>query len=156
MARHIAGQVAKQREDLLKTTPDMDRASEEQRCLDWINEAVALWSDAAAMAPQEDEALRRAVYDLLFRAGRLQPYLDDERVEDIIIQGPDEVWLDYGDGERRMVGPIAESEEELLELLRELARGPGTASAPSPPRTPPSLCPCRTAPGCRRSPDSGR
>ncbi|WP_405562837.1 CpaF/VirB11 family protein [Streptomyces phaeochromogenes] len=125
VARHIAGQVAKQREDLLKTTPDMDRASEEQRCLDWINEAVALWSDAAAMAPQEDEALRRAVYDLLFRAGRLQPYLDDERVEDIIIQGPDEVWLDYGDGERRMVGPIAESEEELLELLRELARGSG-------------------------------
>ena len=125
VARHIAGQVAKQREDLLKTTPDMDRASEEQRCLDWINEAVALWSDAAAMAPQEDEALRRGVYDLLFRAGRLQPYLDDERVEDIIIQGPDEVWLDYGDGERRMVGPIAESEEELLELLRELARGSG-------------------------------
>jgi Flp pilus assembly CpaF family ATPase len=103
----------------------MDMASEEQRCLNWIAEAVALWSDAQAMTPQEDEALRRAVYDLLFRAGRLQPYLDDDRVEDIIIQGPHEVWLDYGDGERRKVGPIAESEEELLELLRELARGSG-------------------------------
>ncbi|WP_435837042.1 CpaF family protein [Streptomyces asoensis] len=125
VARQIAGQVAKQREELLKTTPAMDRASEEQRCLDWINEAVALWSDAHAMGPQADEALRRAVYDLLFRAGRLQPYLDDERVEDIIIQGPGEVWLDYGDGERRMVGAIAESEEELLELLRELARSSG-------------------------------
>ncbi|MGW3681246.1 CpaF family protein [Streptomyces prasinus] len=125
VARHIASQVAKQREELLKTAPDMDRASEEQRCLDWITEAVAVWSDAAAMSPQEDEALRRAVYDLLYRAGRLQPYLDDERVEDIIIQGPHEVWLDYGDGERRMVGPIADSEEELLELLRELARGSG-------------------------------
>lgn len=123
VAREIASQVAKQREELLKTKPDMDRASEEQRCLNWIAEAVALWSDAQAMTPQEDEALRRAVYDLLFRAGRLQPYLDDERVEDIIIQGPHEVWLDYGDGERRRVGPIADSEEELLELLRELARG---------------------------------
>lgn len=125
VARDIASQVAKQREDLLKTKPSMDRASEEQRCLNWIAEAVALWSDAQAMTPQEDEALRRAVYDLLFRAGRLQPYLDDERVEDIIIQGPHEVWLDYGDGERRRVGPIADSEEELLELLRELARGSG-------------------------------
>ncbi|MFE6020802.1 CpaF family protein [Streptomyces sp. NPDC056441] len=124
-ARHIAAQVAKQREELLKSAPDMDRASEEQRCLDWITEAVAVWSDATAMSPQEDEALRRAVYDLLYRAGRLQPYLDDDRVEDIIIQGPKEVWLDYGDGARRMVGPIADSEEELLELLRELARSSG-------------------------------
>jgi len=124
-ARDIAAQVARRREELLKSVPGMDRASEEQRCLDWINEAVALWSDAHAMPPYEDGALRRAVYDLLYRAGRLQPYLDDERVEDIIIQGPDEVWLDYGDGSRRMVGPIADSEEELLELLRELARGSG-------------------------------
>ncbi|MFJ9729429.1 CpaF family protein [Streptomyces sp. NPDC101209] len=125
VARDIASQVARQREELIKTRPGMDRASEEQRCLQWIAEAVAVWSDARAMTPQEDEALRRAVYDLLFRAGRLQPYLDDERVEDIIIQGPDEVWLDYGDGRRRRVGPIADSEEELLELLRELARGSG-------------------------------
>ncbi|KUN57251.1 ATP/GTP-binding protein [Streptomyces canus] len=126
VARDIASQVAKQREELLKTKPDMDLASEEQRCLNWIAEAVALWSDAQAMTPQEDEALRRAIYDQLFRAGRLQPYLDDDRVEDIIIQGPHEVWLDYGDGGvRRKVGPIAESEQELLELLRELARGSG-------------------------------
>ncbi|MFI6357986.1 CpaF family protein [Streptomyces sp. NPDC050743] len=125
VAREVASQVAKQREELLKTKPAMDRASEEQRCLNWIAEAVAVWSDARAMTPQEDEALRRAVYDLLFRAGRLQPYLDDGRVEDIIIQGPHEVWLDYGDGERRRVGPVADSEEELLELLRELARGSG-------------------------------
>ncbi|MFB8759352.1 CpaF family protein [Streptomyces nigra] len=125
VARDIASQVARQREELLKTKPDMDRASEEQRCLHWIAEAVALWSDTQAMTLQEDEALRRAVYDLLFRAGRLQPYLDDERVEDIIVQGAHEVWLDYGDGERRRVGAIADSEEELLELLRELARGSG-------------------------------
>ncbi|WP_458248840.1 CpaF family protein [Streptomyces sp. MAI_2237] len=125
VARDIASQVARQREELIKTRPGMDRASEEQRCLQWIAEAVAVWSDARAMTPQEDEALRRGVYDLLFRAGRLQPYLDDERVEDIIIQGPGEVWLDYGDGRRRRVGPIADSEEELLELLRELARGSG-------------------------------
>ncbi|MFJ8142697.1 CpaF family protein [Streptomyces sp. NPDC096013] len=124
-ARNIAAQVARQREELLKTVPDMDRDSEEQLCLNWINEAVAQWSVANAMTPHEDEALRRAVYDLLYRAGRLQPYLDDRQVEDIIIQGPGEVWLDYGDGARRMVGPVADSEEELLDLLRELARDSG-------------------------------
>jgi Flp pilus assembly CpaF family ATPase len=131
VARHIATQVARQREELLKATPAVDRATEEQHCLNWINEAVALWSDAQGVerqvspTPQEDDALRRAVYDLLYRAGRLQPYLDDERVEDILIQGPGEVWLDYGDGMRRKVGPIADSEEELLEMLRELARESG-------------------------------
>lgn len=131
VAQHIKSQVAKQREELLKSDPTLDRASEEQRCLGWINEAVALWSNAAAaergVSPTaaEDNALRRAVYDLLFRAGRLQPYLDDPRVEDIFINGPDDVWLDYGDGERRRVGAIADSEEELLEMLRELARDSG-------------------------------
>ncbi|MBA4866222.1 CpaF family protein [Streptomyces sp. PSKA54] len=131
VARHIATQVAKQREELLKTDPAVDRAGEEQRCLRWINDQVALWSEARAVergvspTPQEDDALRRAVYDLLYRAGRLQPYLDDERVEDIFIQGHDEVWLDYGDGQRQRVGPVADSEDELLELLRELARDCG-------------------------------
>ncbi|MEU9918941.1 CpaF/VirB11 family protein [Streptomyces sp. NPDC051001] len=131
VARHIAGQVARQREELLKKNPEADRATEEQQCLNWINEAVALWADAQGLerglstTAEEDDALRRAVYDQLYRAGRLQPYLDDERVEDIIIQGPHEVWLDYGDGERRRVGSIADSEEELLDLLRELARESG-------------------------------
>ncbi|MER6374104.1 CpaF/VirB11 family protein [Streptomyces mirabilis] len=131
VAGHIKSQVAKQREELLKTSPMVDRASEEQLCLRWINDAVALWSDAQALergvnpTPAEDDALRRAVYDLLFRAGRLQPYLDDPDVEDIFIQGHDEVWLDYGNGQRRLVGAIADSEEELLELLRELARESG-------------------------------
>ncbi|MEJ8654997.1 CpaF family protein [Streptomyces sp. MS1.AVA.4] len=131
IARHVATQVSQQREELLKTDPSLDRATEEQHCLRWINEAVALWSHAQAVergvdtTAQEDDALRRAVYDLLYRAGRLQPYLDDPRVEDIIIQGHDEVWLDYGDGQRRLVGPVADSEEELLELLRELARDSG-------------------------------
>ncbi|MEU0047304.1 CpaF family protein [Streptomyces werraensis] len=133
VARHIATQVARQREELLKKDPSVDRAGEEQHCLNWINEAVALWAHAQGVergvstTVQEEDALRRAVYDLLYRAGRLQPYLDDERVEDIFIQGPDEVWLDYGDGERKLVGPIADSEEELLELLRELARDSGLA-----------------------------
>ncbi|MFF0386833.1 CpaF family protein [Streptomyces sp. NPDC004286] len=125
VARAIASDVAKKRERLLKESPHLDQASEEQRCLSWIVAAVAEWSHAKAMAPQQDAAMQRAVHDLLFRAGRLQPYLDNPRVEDIIIQGHEEVWLDYGDGQRQMVGPIADTEDELLELLRELARSSG-------------------------------
>jgi hypothetical protein len=149
VAQHIKSQVSKRREELLKSEPALDRAGEEQRCLDWINEAVALWSSAAAantgVSPTaaEDDALRRAVYDLLFRAGRLQPYLDDPRVEDIFINGPADVWLDYADGQRRRVGPIADSEEELLELLRELARESGHSER--------TICRWPTDPGCRRS-----
>lgn len=121
-------QVAKRIEDALKVNPSMSAASREQQARGWINEAVALWADAAAgergVSPSraEEAALAQAVFDRLFRAGRLQPYLNDRRVEDILINGHDEVWLDYGDGVRRRVAPVADSEEELLELLRDLAR----------------------------------
>ncbi|MFJ3714116.1 CpaF family protein [Streptomyces sp. NPDC090053] len=128
VARHIKTQVSKQLEALLKTNKTMSQDSQEQRCRSWINEAVALWSDATAaergISPTaaEDAALSRAVFDLLFRAGRLQPYLDDPRVENILINGPSDVWLDFGQGQRERVAPVADSEEELLEMLRELGR----------------------------------
>ncbi|MGC5410563.1 ATPase, T2SS/T4P/T4SS family, partial [Streptomyces sp. DT225] len=78
-----------------------------------------------ATSPAEDRRLAEAVYDLLFRAGRLQKYLDDPRIENILVNGHDEVWVDYGDAQRVAVPPVAESDEDLRELLRDLARRNG-------------------------------
>ncbi|MFE7573170.1 CpaF family protein [Streptomyces sp. NPDC057521] len=131
----VAGEIKKRVADRLaqeiKASARMSPESQAQRGRALINEAVAVWSDAIAVergastTQAEDAALASAVYDMLFRAGRLQPYLDDERVENILINGYDEVWLDYGDSGRVRVAPVADSDEELQEMLRDLARRTG-------------------------------
>ncbi|MFE3123264.1 CpaF family protein [Streptomyces hydrogenans] len=102
----------------------------EQRARALISEQVAVWGDAAcqvrAVTPAEEEQLARLVFDMLFRSGRLQRYLDDPAVEDIWINGHDRVHLKYsGDGEPVEADPVAESEEELQELVRDLIRNSG-------------------------------
>ncbi|MFC7308960.1 CpaF family protein [Streptomyces monticola] len=102
----------------------------QQRGRALINEKVAIWADAAAhrahgMAPVEEQALAALVFDMLFRAGRLQRYLDDDQVEDIWINGP-QVFLKYGDDAQPVqVPPVADSEDELRELVRDLIRNSG-------------------------------
>lgn len=105
-------------------------AAREQRARALINEAVSVWADAAghgtqAVTVEQERALAAMVFDMLFRAGRLQRYLDDERVENILINGHDQVFLDYGEDRLVPVEPVADSEEELKELVRDLARNSG-------------------------------
>ncbi|MER6971182.1 ATPase, T2SS/T4P/T4SS family [Nocardioides sp. NPDC000445] len=66
-------------------------------------------------------AMARAVFDSLFRLGRLQPLVDDDRVENIIICGHDNVTLDLVDGSQVPGPPVAESDQELIDFLVFLA-----------------------------------
>ncbi len=72
----------------------------------------------------EDEVARQA-FDRLFGLGRLQRYLDDERITDIHVQGCDTVWLKHADGSRHRGEPVADSDAELIELLRTAAARAG-------------------------------
>ena len=65
----------------------------------------------------EQEALARAVFDAVFRMGRLQPLLDNPRIENIMITRCDRVMVEYDDGTLGEVDPVAESDEELAEFL---------------------------------------
>ena len=66
-------------------------------------------------------ALAQAVFDALFRLGRLQPLVDDPGVENVMILGHDDVWLEYEDG-RLVRGPaVADSDAELIDFLVFLA-----------------------------------
>lgn len=66
-------------------------------------------------------ALAQAVFDALFRLGRLQPLVDDPSVENVTILGHDDVWLEYADG-RLVRGPaVADSDGELIDFLVFLA-----------------------------------
>lgn len=132
LKRQVAAELHQQLSRLAEnSTTEVDRATRRQRGRALIEEAVARWSDAYAQTHgipptrEQDRALAEAVYDLLFRAGRLQPYLDDPEIENILINGSDDVWISRVHQPLRQVPPVADSDEELVELLQDLARQHG-------------------------------
>jgi len=70
---------------------------------------------------EAEQHLINAVQARLFGAGRLQALLDDPDVENIDINGCDEVFVGYADGRRERVAAVAESDEELIEQVQVLA-----------------------------------
>lgn len=69
--------------------------------------------------------VRHAAVAELASLGRLQPLLDDDSVQDININGCDEVWVIRGDGSKTRADAIADSDEELLRLGQRIARRHG-------------------------------
>ncbi len=86
--------------------------------------------------PRDVEAVAQAVYDVRYDMGALAPYLRDPHVENIDVNGCDQVWVTYATGERVPVAPIAPSDDVLVTMIRTWAnRGGQTArdfSAASP------------------------
>jgi len=76
----------------------------------------------------EDAELAEAVHAALFGMGRLQPLLEDESIANIDINGYDEVWIDRTDGRRERGRPVADSDAELIELVRTVATYTGLSS----------------------------
>ena len=77
-------------------------------------------------AADEDE-LAESVMALLFGLGRLQPLVDDSDIENINVNGCDGVWLKYADGTKLPGPPVADSDEELIELIRVIGSRMGLA-----------------------------
>jgi pilus assembly protein CpaF len=82
-----------------------------------------LWS------PVQEEAYVVAVEDAVFGYGRLQPLLNLPDVENIEIHGWDSVVVQYGDGRRERMPPVADSDLELVEAIRFLGQN-GEPSRP--------------------------
>lgn len=81
---------------------------------------AALSSARPVRSATEEDALAQEVFDSLFRLGRLQRLLDDPSIENINATGADCVWVRYADGRRERTDPIAGSDEELVELIRNV------------------------------------
>ncbi|NUP50629.1 MAG: CpaF family protein, partial [Catenulispora sp.] len=128
-------QVADQLHEIIAANPKLSEADRRQHGMALINKAVGTWTKEVATkrgypaTGAEYQAYVEAVYDAQFRHGRLQPYLDDQNVENILINGFDEVWVDYADRPRQQVPPIADSDEELVKFLQELGRRYGGNNA---------------------------
>ena len=70
---------------------------------------------------QQQARLAQAVFDALFRLGRLQPLVDDPSVENITILGHDQVWLEHADGRLEQGPAVADSDQDLVDFLVFLA-----------------------------------
>jgi Flp pilus assembly CpaF family ATPase len=136
--------------DLLTIVPDILQRtagrlpddSQAEAVIPVIRAACRSWADDRARKfgqvtdPRDVEALVQAVYDMRYDMGPLAPYLRDSHVENIDINGCDQVWVTYATGERVAVAPIAPTDEALVTMIRTWAnRGGQTArdfSAASP------------------------
>jgi pilus assembly protein CpaF len=105
----------------------LDRASQQELgrsiVLELIDSALAdeVNAGGTAWTIAHQDAMARAVFDALFRLGRLQPLVDDDRVENIIITGHDRVMLELIDGSLTRGTAVADSDEELIDFLVFLA-----------------------------------
>ncbi|HEY5244048.1 MAG TPA: hypothetical protein VIJ60_00120, partial [Acidimicrobiales bacterium] len=69
-------------------------------------------SNALAPSPLEEQHLAQSVLDALFGLGRLQTLVDDDGIENIDINGCDRVWATFADGSKRLMDPVADSDDE--------------------------------------------
>ncbi|UJH71776.1 hypothetical protein [Ornithinimicrobium sp. INDO-MA30-4] len=69
----------------------------------------------------DQERIAQAVFDAVFGLGRLQPLVDDEQVENIMINGHDDVTLELTGGRVIQGPPVADTDEELIDFLTFVA-----------------------------------
>ena len=92
-----------------------------------LDDAVAVHTERELNADRplvgravEQRVISEVINELFGMAG-LQPLLDDPRIETINANRFDRVFVQYNDGHRAQVAPIAASNEELTDLVRMLA-----------------------------------
>jgi Flp pilus assembly CpaF family ATPase len=133
----VADIVSRQRrEDAANGVPPMSSEDERQfgrAVISRVLETHARTEMAGGRTPptmEEEAELADGIHAALFGVGRLQPLLDDPMVENVDINGCDRVFVGYADGREEMVAPIAESDDELIELVQVLAVYSGLTSRP--------------------------
>lgn len=85
---------------------------------------------------QQQGRLARAVFDAVFGLGRLQPLVDDQQVENIMIFGHDRVFLEMAGGILTPASPVADSDQELIDFLSFVASRQEVNARPFSPSTP--------------------
>lgn len=127
----VRGLRARAATELAALAPGVDQAAAALRIAADLVAAHAADAMAAGQpAPDgaDQAALVRAVVDSLLGLGRLQPLVDDPMVENIEVTGSEPVVLVLSDGRVERAAPVADSDEELIELLQHIgARATGGA-----------------------------
>lgn len=72
-----------------------------------------------------EDRLAERVYDRLFGFSGFQVHLDDPTIENIHANGCDNVWVVRADRTRERVAPVADSDQELIDVIRQFAARAG-------------------------------
>ena len=127
---------AKQAREAARAQP-LTAADERQQALSLIQTAVSKHMHAQITAGVElpdgsyDRRLIDAVDAAIYGAGQLQDLLDDPEVENVDINGCNEVWVTYADGRGTVRGrPVAATDEELVDIVRTLGSYAGLNARP--------------------------
>jgi Flp pilus assembly CpaF family ATPase len=137
MRGEVGDRLAEQRRlDAASGVPPMVGEDERQYAravIGQVLEEYARGEILAGRAPftaQAEEDLAEAIHAALFGVGRLQPLLEDQQIENIDVNGCDRVFIGYADGREVLGEPVAESDQELIELVQVLAAYSGLSSRP--------------------------
>jgi pilus assembly protein CpaF len=93
-----------------------------------IDEEVRAYSDRQVrtghgpLTVDQREAMAQAVLDSLFGMGRIQPLLALPGLENIEIEGYDNVWLQFEDGRLERGPAVADSDAQLISDIQAIAR----------------------------------
>jgi Flp pilus assembly CpaF family ATPase len=86
---------------------------------------AALANGRPPLSEDAEEQLRRSLTDAFTGLGDLQPLIDDPDVENIDVDGAENVFVTYAGGKRVRMGAVASSDEELADMLRKVAASLG-------------------------------
>jgi Flp pilus assembly CpaF family ATPase len=135
--QEVADRIARQRrEDVARRLPPMTAEDERQFARSVIGRVLEEHARAELAAGRkppdatDEEELAAGIHAALFGVGRLQPLLDDPHVENIDINGCDRVFVGYSDGREILAEPVADTDDELIELVQVLAAYSGLSSRP--------------------------
>lgn len=107
-----------------RLAPDDERALARKLVADELRRLAsdAYTSGRVPFDEQTEAAVTVAVLDRLHGLARLQPLLDDPTIRDIHISGCARVWLNLRDGSKERGPAVADSDDDLIELIATAAR----------------------------------
>jgi pilus assembly protein CpaF len=79
----------------------------------------------SSIAPDERTEIAKRLFDLFFRLGSLQPYLDDPEIEEVVVNAPDRGFVIRAGGTKEPIDPGLGSEEEARGLLARIVARSG-------------------------------
>lgn len=128
----VAAELAQQAKDIeAQAGRRLTSADQELLARDLLNQQLDKLASDSVNADKEpldqdaEQQVADAVLARLFALGRLQPLLDDDQIMNIDANSFDRVMIEYADGRRAPGPPLASSDEEMVDMLREVARRQG-------------------------------
>ena len=110
-------QISRVRAEILKQQGNLDA----EAAMELIEDSL-LDSDADLSLHGYTEAVRRIYAHTRSRLGMLEPYIDSDSINEIMINGKEQIFLEDGGSMKQICG-LFDTEEELEEIIRNIAAG---------------------------------